>query len=142
MHRLALWIAEGFWIGRVPLAPGTFGSILGLLWLELLLRSGNLWFYFFGTIVGLAASVWLCGIAEDILQKKDPSSVVLDEIAAMPVCFSAWAVKAWAAHGTLPTVSSLLGSKNWYLILLLFVLFRVFDIAKPWPIRESQFLSR
>src|SRR2546423_13450399 len=95
MRTLALWIAQGFGIGRIPFAPGTFGSALGLLWLALLLHTGNLWLYLAGIAFGLALSVWLCGIAEKILQQKDPSSVVLDEIAAIPVCFSGFAIVSW-----------------------------------------------
>ena len=141
MRTLALWIAQGFGIGRIPIAPGTFGSALGLLWCALLLSTGNLWLYLPGTLVGLAASVWLCGIAEKILQKKDPSSVVLDEIVAMPVCFLGWAGKWWIAHHSLPPINSFLTSKTWYVTLSIFVLFRIFDIAKPWPIRGSQRFS-
>jgi len=141
MQKLALWIAQGFWVGRIPFAPGTFGSVLGLLWCALLLRSGTLLFYLLGTALGLAASVWLCGIAEKILQKKDPSSVVLDEIAAIPVCFLGWIIKWWTAHHSLPAAESLLTSKNWYFPLSIFALFRIFDIAKPWPVRQSQGLS-
>src|SRR5205823_49959 len=96
MRTLALWIAQGFGIGRIPIAPGTFGSVLGLAWFALLLHTGNLWLYLLGTVLGLALSVWLSGIAEEILQKKDPSSVVIDEIAAIPVCFSGFIIMFWA----------------------------------------------
>jgi|SRR5882762_2542625 len=140
MQKLALWIAQGFGIGRIPFAPGTFGSALGLLWFALLLSTGNLWLYVLGTLAGLAVSVWLCGIAEKILQQKDPSSVVLDEIAAIPVCFLGWIGKSWSAHHSLPPINSFLVLKTWYLTLSTFVLFRIFDIAKPWPVRGSQAL--
>ncbi|HMC27177.1 MAG TPA: phosphatidylglycerophosphatase A [Verrucomicrobiae bacterium] len=140
MRTLALWIAQGFGIGRIPVAPGTFGSALGLLWFALLLATGNLWLYLLGTLLGFGISVWLCGIAEKILQKKDPSSVVLDEIAAIPVCFVGWVAKWWMAHQSLPAINSLFTQKTWYWTLLIFVLFRIFDIAKPWPIRGSQAL--
>ena len=78
MQRLALWIAQGFGIGRIPVAPGTFGSIPGLLWFILLLRTGNLWLFLAGIIAGALLSVWLCGISEKVLGRKDPGSVVLD----------------------------------------------------------------
>src|ERR1043165_372016 len=73
-----LWLAQGFGIGRIPFAPGTFGSILGLGWFALLLLAGNFWIYLGGTILGLAVSVWLCGAGEKILNQKDPGSVVMD----------------------------------------------------------------
>ena len=59
-----LWIAQGFGIGRIPVAPGTFGSLLGVLWFGLLLLTGNLWLFAAGTLAGIALSVWLCGAAE------------------------------------------------------------------------------
>ncbi|HZI32000.1 MAG TPA: phosphatidylglycerophosphatase A, partial [Candidatus Binatia bacterium] len=77
-----VWIAQGFGVGRIPFAPGTFGSVVGLLWFALLLWPGNLWFLVGGIIVGVLVSVWFCGAAEKALNQKDPSSVVLDEIAA------------------------------------------------------------
>ena len=141
MRTLALWIAQGFGIGRIRVAPGTFGSALGLLWFGLLLHTGNLWLYLLGTVLGLVLSVWLSGIAEQILQKKDPSSVVIDEIAAIPVCFLGWVGKWWMGHHGLPSFSSFFSPKTWYWTLLIFALFRIFDIAKPWPVRGSQALS-
>src|SRR5664280_1187244 len=82
-----LWIAQGFGIGRIPVASGTFGSVAGVLWFTLLLLTGNLWLFAAGTIAAIALSVWLCGAAEKTLGQTDPGSVVLDEIAAMPVCY-------------------------------------------------------
>src|SRR5881397_3493242 len=102
MQKLALCVAQGFCIGRIPIAPGTFGSALGLLWLAVLLRTNNFWFYLLGAAAVLGLSVWLSGIAEKILQKKDPGSVVIDEIAAVPICFSGWVGGYWFKHHALP----------------------------------------
>ena len=94
-----LWLAQGFGVGRIPVAPGTFGSVLGLLWFTLLLLSGSWWCLLGGGVAGLGLSVWLCGAAEKILGQTDPGSVVLDEIAAMPVCFFAWlGILLWHKH--------------------------------------------
>src|SRR6185369_3584272 len=38
-----LWVAQGFGVGRIPIAPGTFGSLVGLIWLAVLLVPGNPW---------------------------------------------------------------------------------------------------
>ena len=102
MKGLLLWIAQGFGIGRIPIAPGTFGSLLGLVWFALLLLTGNGWCFLGGTLAGLALSVWLCGKAEKTLNQKDPGSVVLDEIAAMPVCFAGWLGIALGKAGSFP----------------------------------------
>jgi phosphatidylglycerophosphatase A len=135
-----LWIAQGFGIGRIPVAPGTFGSLVGLMWFGLLLMMGNLWWFVGGALVGIALSVWLCGIAEQRLGRKDPGSVVLDEIAAVPVCFLGWvAMEGWE-RGSLPALSYFFSAQTWPLTLGVVVAFRAFDIAKPWPVRQSQSL--
>jgi phosphatidylglycerophosphatase A len=140
MQGFILWLAQGFGIGRVPIMPGTFGSLLGILWTMILLATRNLWLYLIGAAAGLLLSVWLCGTAEGILRKKDPSSVVLDEITAFPICFLALFCHDWFSKGLLPAPESLLLSPFWKMVLLVFVLFRIFDIAKPWPVRQSQSL--
>jgi phosphatidylglycerophosphatase A len=133
-----LWIAQGFGVGRIPVAPGTFGSVIGLVWFGLLLVSNHLWIFVAGSILGVFLSVWLCGFGEKILRQKDPGSVVLDEITAMPVCFSSWiALRVWKT-GALPGLDYFLSRGNWLLTIGVFVAFRIFDIWKPWPVRQSQ----
>src|ERR1044071_1596630 len=88
--RLVLCLAQGFYIGRIPLMPGTFGSLLGIGWVALLLIPRSLAFYIAGSILAALVSVCVCGQAERILGQTDPGSVVLDEIVAMPVCFASW----------------------------------------------------
>ena len=139
-NSLILWLAQGFGTGRIPIAPGTFGSLLGLLWLGLLLLPGNWWFYLGGMCGGLGISVWCCGQAERLLQQKDPGSIVLDEMVAIPVCFASWMALEYYRHGTLPPFASLPRPGAWLWILGLFVAFRFFDIVKPWPIGRSQAL--
>src|SRR4051794_31885008 len=128
MKRVALWVAEGFGIGRMPFVPGTFGSLLGFAWLWLLLRTGNLCFFLLGILIGFAISVWLCGLAEKILQKKDPGSIVLDEITAFPICFLPWITKSWNGHHALPALDAFFSQRTWYMTAAVFLLFRVFDI--------------
>jgi phosphatidylglycerophosphatase A len=135
-----LWIAQGFGMGRIPFAPGTFGSLVGLLWVMVLLTTGSLLGLIIGTLLGLIASIWLCGEGERILRQKDPGSVVLDEIAAMPVCFASWIGLSVSKTGVLPPVNHFLENGNWILTIVVFVLFRLFDIWKPWPVRQSQAL--
>ena len=135
-----LWIAQGFGVGRIPLAPGTFGSLVGVLWFGLLLATGSLWILALSTLLGIALSVWLCGRAEKALGQKDPGSIVLDEIAAMPVCFFGWVGIAIWKTGPFPALPDFFGPKNWPLTLGVFAAFRFFDIIKPWPVRSSQAL--
>jgi phosphatidylglycerophosphatase A len=135
-----LWIAQGFGVGRIPVGPGTFGSVLGVVWFGLLLMTGNLWLFIAGTIAAIALSVWLCGAAEKTLGQTDPGSVVLDEIAAMPVCFCGWvAVLMWKTGG-MPGWADFFSARTWLLTLGVFAAFRFFDVAKPWPVYQSQSL--
>ena len=140
MKGLLLWIAQGFGIGRIPIAPGTFGSLLGLVWFALLLLTGNGWCFLGGTLAGLALSVWLCGKAEKTLNQKDPGSVVLDEIAAMPVCYLGWVAILVCKMGAMPRCADFFTARTWPLTLGVFAAFRFFDVIKPWPVYQSQSL--
>jgi phosphatidylglycerophosphatase A len=135
-----LWIAQGFGIGRIPFAPGTFGSLLGMAWFSLLLMTGSLPLLLAGAVGGIAISVWLCDAAEKVLGQKDPGSVVLDEIVAMPLCFIAWLAIRVAHSGTLPEAGYFFSARTWPITVGVFVACRIFDIAKPWPVRQSQSL--
>jgi phosphatidylglycerophosphatase A len=138
VNGLILWLAQGFGVGRIPFAPGTAGSLVGLLWFALLLATGNPAVFIAGTIAGLAASVWLCGRAENILKQTDPPSVVLDEIAAMPLCFALWVEMEYHWTDILPSPELFFFRRDWPVAVGIFLAFRLFDIWKPWPIRQSQ----
>ena len=138
--KLILWVAQGFGVGRIPFAPGTFGSVVGFGWFALLLATGNIWLFALGTILGLAASVWFCGRAEKILGQTDPGSVVLDEIIAIPICFSAWVAIQFHQTGRLPPPDFFFSQSHWLPSAGVFGAFRLFDIWKPWPLRQSQML--
>ena len=131
------FVAQGFGVGKIPFAPGTFGSLLGLLWLAMLLATENFWAYLAGAIQGIALSIWLCDDAEKILGEKDPGSVVLDEIIAIPFCFLPWVGSEWW-RGGLPPVEYFFTGRELWMTLGLVALFRLFDIWKPWPVRQVQ----
>jgi phosphatidylglycerophosphatase A len=135
-----VWIAQGFGSGRIPWAPGTFGSLVGLVWFAALLAGGSYWLYLAGCVVGIVVSVQLCGAAEKILDEKDPSSVVLDEIIAIPICFLSWVSFLYFSTGFLPEPQYFFSRQTWPITLAVYVLFRLFDIAKPWPVKQSQSL--
>jgi phosphatidylglycerophosphatase A len=135
-----LWAAQGFGIGRIPVAPGTWGSLLGAGWLLVLLAPGQLWIYAAGLILSTFFSVWVCGRAEKILGRTDPGSVVMDEIIAVPLCFAVWIGRYTSQTGHFPSPGALLESKQLPVFIGLVIAFRFFDIAKPWPVRQSQCL--
>jgi len=137
---MKLWIAQGFGVGRIPFAPGTFGSLLGLGWFALLLCAKSWLIFAAGSAAGIALSVWLCGEGEKRLQQKDPGSVILDEIAAMPVCFAAALALACSGQKQWPGPEYFFSAAHGVQTAGIFVLFRFFDILKPWPVRQSQSL--
>lgn len=112
-------------IGRLPKAPGTWGSVAGLLYFTLFFYPmGVLGTLIFGA-AGLYLAVAMCGEAEFRLGKRDPGEVVLDEFMAIPFCFLGWQ-------------SLLAVAPPWAIFLAGFALFRLFDIWKPFGIRRLQ----
>ena len=79
------------------------------------------------SLTGLYLAVAMCGEAEFRLGRRDPAEVVLDEFTAMPLCFLGWPALLDAAH-----------EQRWAIFLAGFLLFRLFDIAKPLGIRKLQ----
>lgn len=138
---LVLFLAQGFGVGRAPLAPGTLGSLLGLGWFALLLGAGSEFFYAVGTILGIGGSICLSTQAERMLGFKDPSSIVVDEIVAIPVCFVGFLALRFVRDGHVPGLDYFFGIEGWVWTVGIFVAFRVFDIAKPWPVRQTQSLA-
>lgn len=114
-------------LGRLR-APGTWGSAAGLLWWALVVRQAHAkgWHHelFFDLLV-VAAAVFICGVAAFMIGKKDPSEVILDEFAAMPLVF-------------LFNPYALSGKSSLLIILLGFLLFRLFDITKPFGVRALE----
>ncbi len=134
-----VWLAEGLGLGRLPAAPGTWGTLGGLGWTLGLLAGGPAVFAV-GTVLGAAAAVALCGAAERRLGRTDPPSVVLDEIAAVPVCFAGWMGLHALRSGEGLRPGGLFADGAWLVTLAVLVAFRFFDVLKPWPVRSSQSL--
>jgi len=111
LHLLSL----GFGSGLAPVAPGTFGTLVAVP-LYLLLAQLSLPWYLLVVVVGFAAGVYLCQYTSDALGVHDHGGIVWDEF-----------VGYWITMIAVPLA--------WQWILLGFVLFRVFDIIKPWPVK-------
>ena len=109
-------LAFGFGTGLAPIAPGTFGSLPGVLlfWLTMdlgiYIQSGI-------AMVLVAAGVWICGESARRIGVHDHGGIVWDEIAGMYLTLFAAPATALGFAGA-------------------FALFRFTDIVKPWPIRE------
>ncbi len=110
------FLAFGFGTGLAPIAPGTFGSLPGVLLFWLTMDFGL--YVQLGVAAALVVSgVWICGESARRIGVHDYGGIVWDEIAGMYITLLAAPI-------------SLLG---W---VLAFVLFRITDIVKPWPIRD------
>jgi phosphatidylglycerophosphatase A len=133
--RSLVLLAQGLGLGRLHPGPGTWGSLGGILLTAALLLIPHPGFYIAAVLVLVAASIPICSVAERALGETDPGSVVLDEIVAVPIAFSGYAVHWWAVGAT-PRLEGI--SQWWPALVVAFVLFRIFDIWKPWPIRRLQ----
>ena len=135
--KLTLFFAYGFGTGCIPLAPGTFGTAAGFLWIWLLLLPGNLWIYLAGIVSGFFLAVWIGHRAEKILGLDDPGSIVIDEIAALPLAFLPAVVGTMI--GGAPREFGYFWQGNAVILpTLTFALFRFFDVSKPLGIKQSQ----
>ena len=114
IHRIAHWIATCGPVGYLKFAPGTFGSLVGLV-LVLIAASHITWFIVF-LLVLILLGIWSSGIASRGFGNHDPSEVVIDEVCGMMISFLAVPISFWA-------------------VLIGFIGFRFFDIVKPQPIR-------
>lgn len=118
-EKAILIIATGFGLGRIPFAPGTFGTLAGLpligimVWLATACTPGAAALFLVGVIL---CSVWISQEAEILIGSKDPGAVVIDEMAGFCVTMTLVPV-------TVPT------------LVVGFIAFRCFDILKPFPIR-------
>lgn len=111
-----LFLGFGFGSGLVPKAPGTAGSLVVLPFVFGALLLGPI-AYIGITLTVTICGIWLCGESARRIGVHDHSGIVWDEFAGMFVTFlGAAASVPWLLFG--------------------FVLFRIFDIWKPWPIRE------
>lgn len=137
---LIVWLAQGFGIGRLKPAPGTWGTLLGMAWFAALVVTGSATAFFGGILVSIPFCVWACGKAELALRRQDPPSVVMDEIIAVPLCFSAWVLSVMHSTGRMPEASYFFSGNHWLGVVGIFAAFRLFDIWKPWPVRQSQSL--
>jgi phosphatidylglycerophosphatase A len=116
---LRVLVATGLGLGRAPIAPGTVGSLAGLVFVALLWRLGGSWTVAAGAVFVAAMGMWAAGAAEAHFGRRDPGAVVIDEIAGQMVALLFLA----------PTPTALVVG---------FVLFRLFDIWKPFPVRRAE----
>lgn len=116
MRALILTLASAGGLGYIPIAPGTFGTLAGipLLWAFDPLRSRAPFAYCALFVVLVLAACWIAGRAEALLGEHDSRKIVIDEVAGY-----------LAATLFLPP--------SWQVAVTAFLVFRLFDILKPFP---------
>ena len=117
-RRLVHFLAFGFGSGKLPVAPGTFGTLVGIP--AYLLLQPLATYIYVAVVAGLfGVGVWLCHVTERDLGVHDHPGIVWDEIVGYLITmFMAPVGWVWMAAG--------------------FLLFRLFDIWKPFPIRQIE----
>jgi phosphatidylglycerophosphatase A len=116
MQRLILFAASGACIGYIPLASGTFGTLLAipLFWAYAPLCESQPWLSALGYLAMVAGACWLAGRAEAALREHDSHKIVIDEIVGY-------------------LGATLFLAPTWKHTVLAFLVFRAFDVLKPFP---------
>lgn len=114
MRRLGLLFATCGYLGYVPIAPGTFGSALGLAVFYAVRSTGSVRVEVAAIAALFALGIWAGTVAEHHFGGVDPAPVVLDEVVGMLITLALLPVNATGA-------------------MVGFLVFRVFDVIKPWP---------
>jgi len=125
----AIWIATAGGAGYFPIAPGTAGSVVGIavvvgLAQLRLNRTASIAVLGAASLILFALGVWAAGIAESYFGRVDPGQVVVDEVVGQMLTFL------------------LLPHATWKWLLGGFLLFRAFDILKPFPARQAERFPR
>ncbi len=113
LKKLIVFTGTGAYSGYFPVMPGTVGTAAGV-FLYLAIAHLPIPVYLFLTLLFIFFSVRISGQTEEIFKKKDPPEVVIDEIA-----------------GYIVTMISF--PAEWKYVFVGFILFRIMDIAKPYP---------
>jgi phosphatidylglycerophosphatase A len=120
-HKIIRLLASGFGLGYAPVAPGTFGTLLGSLFfftLRYQFPHPVPWFVRFSLVVAVV-SIAIAHLAEKSYGRKDCQHIVIDEVAGVLFCY------AFLPYSTFNLVMG-------------FILFRLFDVAKIFPAKWSQ----
>ncbi len=116
--KIVLVLSTWFGAGLMPVAPGSFGTLASF---PLILLLDNLGTIYRGLslVIAIAVAIWASGRHQELLGQNDPQEIVIDEVA-----------------GFLLTMLFL--PRSWLAICLGFTFFRIFDILKPYPIKQVE----
>ena len=124
MGRIALVLATWFGCGLFPWGPGTVGSLaaVAIAWLVEQYLGGTRHFLFGMIFILMMPAIWSSTVSAKLLKKEDPGKIVIDEVLGQ------WVTLLGAPAFSLPS------------LVAGFLLFRIFDIWKPWPVRRFEAL--
>lgn len=125
---LVVCLATAGPVGRIKRAPGTWGSLVGLVWYSVFFYNASPVGFIFFLGLSIYFSIAICDAAEKQLRLRDPGIIVLDEIVAVPLVFT----------GMGGTGGLIMEHRGWPVLLGGFILFRIFDIFKPFGISNLQ----
>lgn len=116
MRRVVLFIASGAYTGYIPVASGTWGTLLAfpLFWIFEPWRHLSTALYIAWFVASVLLAIWIAGRAETLLQEHDSHAIVIDEIVGY-------------------LAATLFMAPTWENTLIAFAVFRVFDVVKPFP---------
>ena len=120
-RRVGVFIATCAYVGYMPVAPGTWGSAIGVAIYYLVRRQGSAAIEFGTIAVLLAVGLWAATEAEHHFGGIDPRPVVIDEVVGMLITLALVPV-------------------NTFGVVVGFLIFRVLDVVKPWPARRLEHL--
>jgi phosphatidylglycerophosphatase A len=116
---IAILIATSFGIGRARFAPGTVASLAALPFAFAMAHFAGPLILAAAALAAYAAGIWATGVYARLVGKDDPGECVIDEVAGQ-----------WLACALSPLTFAGYA--------LAFILFRAFDVAKPWPISRAE----
>jgi len=119
---LAYMLATGLYVGKLPKAPGTLGTLVALIPIFIYWNKGGEYILInqiFITLAVFFTGIWASTVIVETFKEKDPEYIVIDEIAGYMVAMIGFPL-------------------NFKIMLLAFVIFRIFDIFKPPPIKQVE----
>jgi phosphatidylglycerophosphatase A len=119
LHKSAYFVAAGFGSGWLPKAPGTWGSLAALVPGWLIAEQLGVHVLFMVTLLLLGLGCYVCSLILPELDSDDPGWIVVDE---------------WVGQWLCTAIMALFIPLDFILLLSSFVMFRLFDIFKPWPV--------
>jgi len=123
VKRLATLCSTAFGIGYLPLMPGTWASLAAALLYKIVLFSFDGPLFALLLVFVFLLGTFSAGVSARVLEHKDPRPVVIDEVCGQ-----------WIALFLVPA--------TWMNVVIGFLLFRAFDVVKPFPIRKAESLPR